>query len=106
MGQEPDKLHAIDVDALTKVEAEAELARLAVEIDAANTAYHREDSPDISDAAYDLLKRRNAAIESRFPDLKRTDSPSDQVGSAVADGFSKVGHAVRMLSWWKPLVSA
>ncbi|MES2145118.1 MAG: hypothetical protein V4516_12370, partial [Pseudomonadota bacterium] len=46
----------------------------------------------------DALKRRNAAIEARFPDLKRADSPSDRVGAAVAEGFGKVAHRVRMLS--------
>ncbi len=38
------------------------------------------------------------AIEARFPDLKRADSPTDQVGAAPADGFGKVTHVVRMLS--------
>lgn len=64
----------------------------------ANTAYHTEDAPEISDAEYDALKRRNAAIENRFPDLKRADSPSEQVGAPAAEGFGKVRHAVSMLS--------
>ncbi len=83
---------------LTEAEARAELARLADEIARANTAYHHDDAPDISDAAYDALKARNAAIEARFPHLKRADSPSEQVGAAPSETFSKVTHAVRMLS--------
>jgi DNA ligase (NAD+) len=83
---------------LSEGEAVAELARLAGVLAGANTAYHTEDAPVLSDADYDALKRRNAAIEARFPGLKRADSPSDQVGAAVADVFSKVPHAVRMLS--------
>ena len=86
------------VEALTEREAEAELAHLAKALAAANLAYHAADAPEITDAAYDALKRRNAAIEARFPGLKRADSPSDQVGAAVADGFGKVAHRVRMLS--------
>ena len=86
------------VEALTEAEARAELARLAAAIAAANTAYHTLDAPEISDADYDALKQRNAAIEARFPALKRPDSPSDQVGAAVAEGFGKVAHRVRMLS--------
>jgi DNA ligase (NAD+) len=86
------------VDALTKAEARDELARLAAALAAANTAYHTLDAPEISDADYDALKRRNAAIEARFPGLKRADSPSDQVGATVAEGFGKVAHRVRMLS--------
>ena len=88
----------IAVARLTSAEAKAELARLAAEIGAANRAYHAEDAPEISDAAYDALKQRNAAIEARFPALKRADSPSGQVGAAPSDGFGKVRHAVRMLS--------
>ncbi|MFG6624393.1 NAD-dependent DNA ligase LigA [Sulfitobacter sp. 1A12056] len=88
----------IEVEALTKAQAETELARLAEVLSAANTAYHTENSPDISDTEYDALKRRNAAIEICFPDLKRADSPSEQVGAPVAEGFGKVRHAVPMLS--------
>ena len=60
---------------------------------AANLAYHQADAPKISDADYDALKRRNAEIEARFPELKRADSPSEQVGAAPAEGFAKVRHA-------------
>ncbi|MEZ5755258.1 MAG: NAD-dependent DNA ligase LigA [Paracoccaceae bacterium] len=87
-----------DPAALTEAEARLELARLAAEIAAANQAYHVEDAPEISDAEYDALKRRNAAIEARFPHLKRPDSPSDQVGAPVAEGFGQIRHEVRMLS--------
>ncbi|WP_425046563.1 NAD-dependent DNA ligase LigA [Primorskyibacter sp. S87] len=89
---------AIAVENLTEEQAQAELARLAAELDRANTAYHAEDAPEISDADYDRLKRRNAEIEARFPQLKRADSPSEQVGARPADGFTKITHAVRMLS--------
>lgn len=87
-----------DVEKLTEAEARVELARLAQAIAEANRAYHTLDAPEISDADFDALKRRNAAIEARFPALKRPDSPSDLVGATVADGFGKVAHAVPMLS--------
>ncbi|QHQ34509.1 NAD-dependent DNA ligase LigA [Algicella marina] len=86
------------VGELSGEEAAAELARLAELLADANIAYHRDDAPKISDADYDALKRRNAEIEARFPDLKRADSPSEQVGAAPARGFAKVRHSVRMLS--------
>lgn len=86
------------VEKLDEAGAKAELARLADLLATANTAYHTEDAPEMSDAAYDAAKRRNAAIEARFPNLKRQDSPSDTVGAAPAEGFSKVRHRVRMLS--------
>jgi DNA ligase (NAD+) len=88
----------LDVEALSEDEARAELERLAAKLSRANTAYHREDAPEISDAEYDALKARNAAIEARFPGLKRDDSPSEQVGAAPSEAFGKVTHAVRMLS--------
>ena len=88
----------IEVAALDRAQAETELTRLAELLNAANTAYHTEDAPEFSDAEYDALKRRNAAIEARYPDLKRDDSPTEQVGAPVAEGFGKVRHAVSMLS--------
>jgi DNA ligase (NAD+) len=86
------------VEDLTEIEAKSELARLTLILAEANKAYHTLDTPEISDAEYDALKHRNLAIEARFPALKRADSPSDQVGAPVADGFGKVAHSVRMLS--------
>jgi len=87
-----------DPASLTREQARAELERLAQAIARADRAYHTEDAPEISDAAYDALKARNADIEARFPDLVRSDSPSARVGGPLAEGFSEVRHAVPMLS--------
>ena len=89
---------AKEVGALNEAEATAELARLATEIARHDDAYHRNDAPEISDADYDALRRRNSAIESRFPDLVRDDSPSNRVGAAPLEAFGKVRHAAPMLS--------
>jgi len=86
------------VDKLDRAAAQAELARLADLLARANRAYHRDDAPLMSDAAFDALRARNTAIEARFPDLVRADSPSSQVGAAPAGGFGKIRHARRMLS--------
>lgn len=86
------------VEALTEPEAKAELERLAAEIARHDEAYHRQDAPIIADAAYDALKRRNLAIEERFPHLKLAESPSEKVGAPVAEGFGKITHRVPMLS--------
>ena len=88
----------IAVEELTKEQAERELARLALEIRHHDTAYHQNDAPDISDADYDRLHRRNDAIEAHFPDLSRADSPSNRVGAPLALGFSKIRHIRPMLS--------
>ena len=86
------------VDSLTAEEAAEELGRLAAEIKEHDRRYHGEDAPVITDAEYDALRRRNAAIEEAFPDLVRPDSPTGSVGAAPAEGFAKVRHAVPMLS--------
>ena len=86
------------VDSLSKAEAEAELARLAEEIAAHDAAYYQQDAPLVSDGEYDALRRRNEEIEACFPELKRSDSPSERVGAAPTSAFSKVEHVVPMLS--------
>jgi DNA ligase (NAD+) len=83
---------------LTESEAKAELAELAATIAKHDRAYHEQDAPTISDAEYDALRQRNAAIEAHFPKLVRADSPSKRVGGAPASGFAKRKHRVPMLS--------
>ncbi len=90
--------NAVAVEDLGPAEAAAEWRRLADAVRRANRAYHELDAPEISDAEYDALKQRLAAIEARFPDLAAPDSPTRQVGAAPAEGFGKVLHRVRMLS--------
>ncbi|MBX4973670.1 NAD-dependent DNA ligase LigA [Rhizobium lentis] len=85
-------------DMLTIDEAAAELERLAKEIARHDALYHGKDRPEISDADYDALKRRNDALEARFPELIREDSPSRRVGAAPSVTFSPVVHARPMLS--------
>jgi DNA ligase (NAD+) len=86
------------VEALAEPDAASELAHLAREIAHHDRLYHQQDSPEISDAEYDALRRRNAAIEARFPHLIRPDSPSSRVGGAPESGFAKLRHRVPMLS--------
>jgi DNA ligase (NAD+) len=83
---------------VTDAEAATELARLAEEIARHNRLYHTDDAPEISDADYDALVRRNAGLERQFPHLVRADSPSTQVGAAPAGHLAKVPHALPMLS--------
>ncbi len=82
----------------TPQEAAAELEKLAAEIAHHSRLYHNEDAPEIDDADYDALMRRNTAIEAAFPDLVRTDSPSKLVGATPSGALSKVAHARPMFS--------
>jgi len=88
----------IDPAKLTEAQAKAELKRLAAEIAVHDKRYYQEDAPTVTDAEYDTLRQRNAAIEARFPDLVRADSPSKRVGAAPTGKFKKVRHALPMLS--------
>ena len=83
---------------MTEDQARARLAELADIMASAEAAYYRDDDPAMDDAAYDALKAENRELETRFPHLKRDDSPSDRVGAAPASGFGKIAHAVPMLS--------
>ncbi|HEX2479127.1 MAG TPA: NAD-dependent DNA ligase LigA, partial [Geminicoccaceae bacterium] len=88
----------VPVERLSREEAAAELARLAAEIAHHDRLYYRDAAPEIADAAYDALRQRNQALEARFPDLIRPDSPSHRVGAAPVEDFGKVRHRVPMLS--------
>ncbi|MCR4378677.1 MAG: NAD-dependent DNA ligase LigA [Rhodospirillales bacterium] len=94
----PVDVSQIAVDQLTADEADRELARLAKEIKKHDALYHAKDAPEISDADYDALRRRNDAIELKFPLSVRSDSPSKRVGAPAVAGFKKVRHAKPMLS--------
>src|SRR3954452_10945397 len=90
--KKPTPAKAPELDA-----ARTEHAKLAEEIARHDIAYHQEDAPTISDAAYDALRRRVAALEDAFSELAGSDV-STSVGAPPAEKFAKVRHAVPMLS--------
>jgi DNA ligase (NAD+) len=84
---------------VTEADAANELMRLAKQVAYHNRRYHAEDTPEISDAEYDALVRRNNELEVAFPHLVRADSPNSLVGAAVdGSGLKKITHAKRMMS--------
>lgn len=84
---------------MNEADAANEMMRLARQIARHNRLYHAEDAPEVSDAEYDALVRRNAELEAAYPHLVRPDSPSQLVGHEVAASpLSKVAHEVRMMS--------
>ena len=94
----PKVTSKIALDELTERQAKAEHARLQAEIAEHDRRYYQEDAPTISDAAYDALRARYAAIEARFPQLRTLESLTQRVGAAPSARFAKVRHAVPMLS--------
>src|SRR4030043_1451474 len=87
----------IAVDKLTEKQATRELAKLAALI-AHHDRLYEEARPEITDAEYDELRKRNEEIEARFPHRLRADSTSKRVGYIPPSGFKKVRHSVPMLS--------
>ncbi len=85
-------------DDFTEKQAKAEHGRLAAQIAEHDRRYYQEDAPTVSDAEYDRLRNRYAAIEARFPQLRTFESLTQRVGAAPAARFAKVRHAVPMLS--------
>jgi DNA ligase (NAD+) len=86
------------IEELSEKEAKAEYARLEREIGAHDKLYYQQDSPRISDAEYDALRKRYEIIEKRFPKLRTLTSLSLRVGAPPAAKFAKVRHAAPMLS--------
>ena len=94
----PKKNHQLPVEELNALEAAAEAAELRRLIKHHDVLYHQKDAPEISDAAYDALRRRLEGIEKAFPQLAGDSSPTQKVGAKPAREFKKVKHALPMLS--------
>ena len=88
----------VPADQLTEEQASSELSELAETISRHDRLYYGKDQPEITDAEYDALRRRNSAIEALFPHLILPDGPSRRVGTEPAAGFKKIRHAVPMTS--------
>ncbi|MDE1905741.1 MAG: NAD-dependent DNA ligase LigA, partial [Rhodospirillales bacterium] len=74
------------------------LNALLTKIEAANTAYHEQDAPEITDADYDALRREAEAILAEHPEWREDAKAFSQVGGKPAAGFKKITHRTPMLS--------
>ncbi len=83
---------------LTDLEAKAELTRLADEIRRHDIAYYQKDAPVVSDADYDALREEYRALLAEYPHLRPSNDPESSIGAEPAAAFSKVKHAIPMLS--------
>lgn len=78
--------------------AAARAKALRKELERHSRLYYTQDSPEISDAAYDALMRDLQQIEAAWPELITDDSPTHRVGAPASDQFEAVEHAQRMYS--------
>ncbi len=62
-------------------------------------AYHTEDSPEISDEAYDSLMQNLIELERLHPEYYSPNSPSQRVGGDIQEKFEKVRHAANQWSF-------
>ncbi|MGC9048883.1 MAG: NAD-dependent DNA ligase LigA [Patescibacteria group bacterium] len=83
---------------MTKGEAKKRIKKLRKEIQRHDYLYYVLDKPEISDAAYDALKRELIALEKQYPEFITPDSPTQRVGGSPLEKFEKVKHRVPMLS--------
>jgi len=86
------------LEKLSEAEARSLMERLAAVLRGHDHRYYVLDAPVITDAEYDRLLRALQALEARFPDLAVADSPTQRVGGAPLDAFSKVRHPEPLLS--------
>lgn len=85
-------------DSLSKETAEAQIAELSKVIVYHEWRYYVLSEPVISDFEYDTLFKRLEALEAQYPDLKKSDSPTQRVSNDLTEEFNSVEHLVPMLS--------
>lgn len=83
---------------LTIDDARTRAGDLRRDIEGHNHAYYVLDQPSVSDATYDALMRELIGIESTYPELVTSDSPTQRVGAAPSQAFASHTHRVPMLS--------
>ena len=72
--------------------------RLKDELNQHNHSYYVLDDPSVPDSEYDRQMRQLQDIESQYPSLRTSDSPSQRVGGEALSAFTQVRHDVAMLS--------
>jgi DNA ligase (NAD+) len=86
------------VEAAAPASAARRVEALRRDIEEHNYRYYVEDAPAISDAEYDALYRELESLETRYPELRSPDSPTQRVGGERLAELAPVRHAVPMLS--------
>jgi DNA ligase (NAD+) len=92
--------YEITVDRATTMtpEIQTRAQQLRQQIQAASYAYYVLDNPDMEDAVYDRLYRELQDLETKYPELITSDSPTQRVGERPASGFVSVRHNISLYS--------
>lgn len=83
---------------MTNQEAKQRIDQLTDELNHHNYLYYQESRSEISDQQFDAFLKELESLESRFPELKRDDSPTQRVGGTITKSFTTVQHTYPMLS--------
>ncbi|HIG99429.1 MAG TPA: NAD-dependent DNA ligase LigA [Thermoplasmata archaeon] len=83
---------------MNKNDAKKQIQKLRDEINYHNYQYYVENNPVISDYEYDMLLKKLEALETQYPTLITSDSPTQRVGGEPLKGFATVGHKIPMIS--------
>ncbi len=83
---------------MTHAEASARAESLRTDLHRHNHLYYVEARQEITDQEFDALLRELQAIETQFPDLLTSDSPTQRVGGAPIEGFTQIRHTIPMMS--------
>lgn len=83
---------------MNKAEAKKRIEQLVEQLTRYDRAYFVDDEPLVSDAIYDQLFHELLNLETQYPDLTLSHSPTKRVGSEPIEAFDKVEHEVAMLS--------
>lgn len=83
---------------MNRSELQARIDDLKKEINYHNYRYHVLDDPVISDFKFDQLLNELREIEKANPEFVTPDSPSQRIGGAVSEKFSRIEHPAPILS--------
>ena len=75
-----------------------EYSSLAKQVRRHQDLYHSGDAPEIDDQQYETLLDQLVRFESRYPELKTSDSPAQRVGGRPSTHFAEVRHSSPMRS--------
>lgn len=83
---------------MTAQQAKDEINRLTERLNYLNHQYYQNSRSEVSDYEFDMMLKELEELETKYPDLKRADSPTHRVGGDITKEFETVYHKYRMLS--------